>query len=280
MHQEPRRFGPLRLGFFRRVEGLCRLLGGRQAYRRLVLSRLRTREEEIQVPGLPDDLDGFTIAHLSDIHAGPYLGQGDLAGLPELLAARAPSAVAITGDLCVHAVDEAFGVLDELCAYDAPHGTYVVFGNHDYKDRREGELVTRLEALGARVLRNAGERIRVGDATLAFTGLEDLEEGKVVDVQAARSSLEPSDYEVMLCHNPTGAPQLARERCLAVLSGHSHGGQVDLPVLRRLGPPHPGLRLELGPTTLIVSRGIGALGIPVRIGAPAEVVFVTLRRTE
>jgi len=69
---------------------------------------------------------------------------------------------------------------------------------------------------------------------------------------------------------------LATERTAVVLSGHTHGNQVDLPLLRRLGPTHPGLRLELGRATLIVSRGLGVVALPLRVGAPAEVVRVRL----
>lgn len=282
MHIEPRRFGTLRLGLFRVMEGLCRALGGRAFYRRLFLApgRLVSREEVLHLPHLPPDLDGLVLAQLSDIHAGPFLAAGDLRGMVELLEARRPALVAITGDLCAHAVDEAFGVIDELTSWSAPLGTFVVFGNHDYKQRREGELVERLRARGARVLRNEGVRVAVGDATLAITGLEDLEEGKRIDVDAARACLQPGDVEVMLCHNPRGAPALARAGCVLILSGHSHGGQVNLPLLRKLGPAHPGVRIDLGPTTLIVSRGIGALGLPLRVRARAEVVFVTLRASQ
>jgi len=278
MHVVPRRFSSTRLALFRGVERLCRALGGRRFYRWSALRRMRAREEEVPIRGLPADLDGVVIAHVSDLHAGPFLGAGDLAPLVALLGARRPDVVAVTGDLCVHAVDEAFPILDELCAYDAPLGTYVVFGNHDYKHRREGELAQRLVARGARVLRNEGARVQVGEAVLAVTGVEDLEEGKVVDVEAARADLAPGDVEVLLCHNPRGGPAFARPGCAAILSGHSHGGQLDLPLLRRLGPPHPGLRVELGPSTLLVSRGLGVLGVPLRVRAPAEVVFVRLVR--
>lgn len=278
MRQPPRRFGSARLALFRGVEATCRGLGGRRFYRGVHLARLRARDQRVEVAGLPPALEGLTVAHVSDLHAGPYLGRGDLAPVTGLLRLRRPDLVALTGDLCVHAVDEALEVLDEIGSWRSPLGTHVVFGNHDYEDRREGELAERLEALGATVLRNAAVRHRVGDATLAVSGVEDLEEGRVVDPDRARASLRFGDVEVMLCHNPSGAPALARAGCAAILSGHSHGGQVDLPLLRRLGPPHPGLVVPLGPTTLVVSRGIGALGIPLRARAPAEVVFVRLAR--
>jgi len=88
--------------------------------------------------------------------------------------------------------------------------------------------------------------------------------------------VQAGDVEIVLCHNPRGASAIAGAGCTAILSGHTHGTQVDLPLLRRLGPQHPGLRLELGPTTLIVSRGLGVVAVPLRVGVPAEVVYVRL----
>ena len=79
--------------------------------------------------------------------------------------------------------------------------------------------------------------------------------------------------------NPSAAPHLIGPRTAVVLSGHTHGTQVDLPILRRLGPAHPGLRVELGTATLIVSRGLGVVGLPLRVGAPAEIVLVSLTRS-
>ena len=88
---------------------------------------------------------------------------------------------------------------------------------------------------------------------------------------AARGDIAREDAESLL-----SAHLEARERCIAVLSGHTHGTQLDLPLLRRAGPAHPGLRVPFGPTTLIVSRGLGAIGLPLRWGAPAEVVIVNV----
>ncbi|MDF1838279.1 MAG: hypothetical protein P1V35_10450, partial [Planctomycetota bacterium] len=98
------------------------------------------------------------------------------------------------------------------------------------------------------------------------------------DPARAREGMLSGDLELMLCHNPLGAKQLAHDRCIAILSGHSHGSQIDLPWLRTLGPVHPGLSLSLGVTTLIVSRGLGVVGVPLRVGAPAEMVWIEMRR--
>jgi len=274
----PRRFSSARLALFRVIEHTCVLLGGRAFYRRCHLApgRFRVREERVEVAGLDAALDGFAIAHLSDLHAGPFLGRGDLAHVVETVNREGVDLVALTGDYCVHHHEEALRILPDLARLEARHGVFAVFGNHDYKGRQEGKIAAEYGAHGIRFLRNASARIEVEGGALAVVGVEDLEEGRLVDLQRARADLEGGDWEVALCHNPRGGPWLARGRCAVVLAGHSHGGQVDLPLLRGLGPPHPGLRVELGPTTLVVNRGLGALGVPLRVGAPAEVVVVRL----
>jgi len=278
LQRPPRRFSRARLGLSKVVEGTARWLGGRASYRRRHLARGRflVREEVLAIPGLPAGLDGFTTVHWSDLHAGPFLREGDLAEVVAATAELQPDLVALTGDLITHSWEEALLLADDLGSLRATYGVLGVFGNHDYKGRREGDIAAALEARGVRFLRNRAERLDTGDGVLAVVGLEDVEEGRGADLEHARSQLQPDDVELVLCHNPLSAPQLVRAGCAAVLSGHSHGTQIDLPYLRRCGPAHPGTRLCLGPTTLIVSRGLGVVALPVRIGAPSEIVVLRL----
>jgi predicted MPP superfamily phosphohydrolase len=277
----PRRHPPARRFLFALAERCARLLGGRAYYRRWRLGpgRFRVRHEVLEIAELPAVLEGFRIAHLSDLHAGPFLGRGDLRHVLAALHAEAPDAVALTGDFCAHQPEDALRVLPDLAQLQAPSGCFAVFGNHDYRGRREHEIAAQYGAQGVRFLRNEGVRLqRDGESLpLVITGLEDLEEARELDVHAARKELRPGDVEVLLCHNPLGARVLARKGCAAILSGHTHGTQVDLPYLRGLGPAHPGLRVDLGTTSLIVSRGLGVVGLPIRVGVPAELVLVELR---
>lgn len=277
----PRRHSDLRIRTFEGIERLCAMLGGRRLYRarHLAAGKFLVREEVIRVAGLAERLAGFRIAQLSDLHAGPFLRGGDLADVVARVNAEAPDVVALTGDLITWHWEEALLVLPELARIESRFGTFAVFGNHDYKDRCEGRIAAAYAEHGIRFLRNACSRLDLcgeGRGTVALVGVEDLEESKVVDPAGARSDLQPGDVEVVLCHNPMGARALARVGCAAILAGHTHGGQVDLPWFRTLGPQHPGLRIELGPTTLIVSRGLGVVGAPVRYRSPAEVVVVRL----
>ena len=255
-------------------------LGARAWYRWRYLSRARLvmRRERVVVPDLPSGLEGLRIAQLSDLHAGRFLGPGDLRDVVDAVNEARPDVVALTGDYISHHWSDALRLVEDLARLAPRLGSVAVFGNHDYRDRAEGRIVEAFAGAGVRFLRNASERHDTGDGVLALTGLEDLEESRDIDLEGARQDLRPGDVEVMLCHNPSGAPRLARPGCAVVLSGHTHGTQIDLPVFRRFGPPHPGLRLELGPTVGLVSRGLGVVALPLRVGSPAEVVLVELTR--
>ncbi|MFN0242657.1 MAG: metallophosphoesterase [Planctomycetota bacterium] len=276
----PRRFSPLRLAFFRSVEHVSASLGGRAFYRwwHLRTGRFRMREETIAVRGLPREWHGYTIAQLSDFHGGSFVRAGDLRDVVASVNRIQPDLCVLTGDFVTHRWDESLGVLADCAGLRARDGVFGVFGNHDYRGRLEGRIADAYSARGIRMLRNEGVRIRRGDASLALVGLEDLEEARAIDPDAARAGLSDCDVEILLCHNPSAARALAHERCAVILSGHTHGGQIDLPLLRRLGPPHPGARVRLGATTLVVSRGLGVVGFPLRVGSPAEVVVVRLVR--
>jgi len=280
----PRRLGRWRLLLSWSLEVGCGLLGGRRFYRarHLAPGRFLLRRERVEVPDLPAGLEGLRIAQLSDLHAGRFVREGDLAAVVDAVEAEAVDLVVLTGDYITHRAEDAFRLVGDLARLRPRLGSFAVFGNHDYRGRREAEIARRFAEAGVRFLRNEGARLERGGDCLYLSGVEDLEEGKRVDPRAARAGLEPGDVEVLLCHNPKGAELLAREGCVLVLSGHTHGGQIRLPLPRflrhQIGPPHPGERLRHGPTTSIISRGLGVVALPLRFRAPTEVVLVTLER--
>lgn len=278
VRQTPRRHSRFRLGAARFAESACAAFGGRAFYRLRHLARGRfvVREETAFVPGLPAALEGFSVVQISDVHGGSFVGPGDLADIVDAANALAPDVIALTGDYVTHHAREFERVAADLARLSARHGVYAVFGNHDYRGRAEASIAAALPS--ALFLRNAGARIDRGGAHVAIVGLEDLEEGRVVDLELARAGVEAGDVEIVLCHNPLGGRAIARTGCAAILSGHTHAGQIDLPFLRRLGPVHPGLRVLLGETLLVTSRGIGAVGLPLRIGAPSEIVHLRIAR--
>jgi predicted MPP superfamily phosphohydrolase len=274
----PRRHSSLRRALFRGVEHAARLCGGRAFYRwrHLGRGRLLEREECVRVPELDPVWHGLTIAQLSDLHAGPFLGRGDLSHVVDCVRARRVDLLAVTGDFLTHGVEDSLLVLDELAAMPAPLGRFAVLGNHDYRGRREAELVAACAARGIRVLIDESLPLERGAARLWIRGLGDLEEARTLDPRAGAQAIPEGDADILLAHHPRAGRSCLRPRTRLVLSGHTHGMQLDLPILRRLGPAHPGLRYRSGPALVVVSRGLGVIGFPLRVGAPAEVVFLRL----
>jgi hypothetical protein len=280
-----RRFSVGRRAAVRAVETALRLGGGRRFYRRAFLAagRFRVRRERVRVPDLPAGLVGLRIAHLSDLHAGPFLGAGALGDVISAIEAAGARVVCVTGDLITHRWEESLALVPDLARLSALRSVehvLGVFGNHDYRGRHEGRIAAAFASAGVRMLRNECVRLDTGRGAAAFVGVEDLEEARSIDVAAARAGVRAGDVEIVLCHNPGGAARLARPGCAAVLSGHSHGHQIDLPLIRRAAPAHPGDRVDRGETACITSRGIGALGVPLRIRARAEVVLIELEPAE
>lgn len=276
----PRRHSLLRRAFFRAVETAARSLCGRRFYRWRYLSsaRLVQREETCRVPGLDPAWHGLTIAQLSDLHAGPFLARGDLVAAARIINARGVDIVAVTGDFLTHRVEDCALVLEDLGSMRARIGSFAVLGNHDYRGRREQELAAACAQRGIRVLIDESVRLKRDGASLWIRGIGDLEEAKVLDPHAGAGAIAPGEPDILLAHHPRAGRSCLREHTLLVLSGHTHGTQVDLPLLRRLGPAHPGLRYRSGRALVVVSRGLGVIGLPLRIGAPAELVFVRLER--
>jgi uncharacterized protein len=282
LRQTPRRFGAWRTGAVRGLELAAQWMGGRTFYRRrhLRADRFLVRREELAPAELSPDLAGLCCVQLSDLHAGPFLRRGDLREVVAAVNRESPDLIFLTGDLITHDWRDALELVEDLSRLRARLGILGVFGNHDYRGRNEARIEQALAAGGVRFLRNACARFQVGEAWVGVVGLEDLEEGRQIDLDAARSELRPGDLELVLCHHPAGGPKMARAGCAAIFSGHTHGGQLDLPGLRAVGPAHPGARVRLGSTTLIVNRGLGTLGVPLRVGAPTEIVVARLTRKE
>jgi len=280
----PRRFSSVVIRLF----DLARWLGsavwpGRWAYRRFIArGGLQLHEESIPVAGLPRALQGLRIAQISDLHAGQFLDESTLDPVVDLVRACHPDVLVVTGDFITNRADDVRALGSVFSRLPGPLGKFAVFGNHDYRQRREGEIVSALRRQGVHVLRNASEAVVRGGATLRIVGLEDIEEGRVADLDLAVQDCAPDDgATLLLCHHPDIVDSLPDGRFDLVLCGHTHGGQIVLPWLgspakRWLPRQLSGTRALTGGGFCHVNRGLGVLVVPVRLGARAEVSCLTL----
>jgi predicted MPP superfamily phosphohydrolase len=252
---------------------------------------LEVNRLDIPVPDLPAAFDGFRLVQLSDLHCGPRVPPGYVAEAVDLALAERPDVVVLTGDFIHkgyrHVREAAAGVR----RLRAPHGVFAVLGNHDYSIRnalglrRYRHLHRAVEAAlageGVRVLRNETVPLTHGGSVLDLAGVDDLW-SRACDLDRAYAGHEPTHPRVVLAHNPRTVEHLGGRRCDLMLSGHTHGGQVDWPGLGRVTLGRKARRFAAGlyrheGTYLYVNKGVG-FGWRFRFGARPEVAALTLRR--
>jgi uncharacterized protein len=244
------------------------------------------------VPGLSRGLDGFSIAQLSDVHIGAYVGDAELAIAEELLRKAKPDLIVLTGDLLDNdpRLAARLGRFVRRLTPIARHGVFAISGNHDYFAGVD-EVTAAVRGAGARMLRN--DAALVGEATggFALLGVDDVwarRDGNGPDLERAVHELPRVGGRiapardlprVLLCHNPSFFAESAGQVALQ-LSGHTHGGQVNLGI-RPADYLLPGGwvagRYDLNGSALYVNRGFGTVGPPARIGSRPEVTRIVLR---
>jgi uncharacterized protein len=234
----------------------------------------------VTLPRLPARLDGLRVAQLSDLHISQYTTAGDIGRAAALAMRQSPDLLVLTGDFIWREVWEyADDLVEPLRTLRAPLGVYAVLGNHDHW---EGAT------LAARVLGEAGVTLLVNqalrldtEAPLWLAGLDDVWERKH-DIRAALAGTPDDECKLLLVHEPDFADRAASFPVDLQLSGHSHGGQINLPrygrpVLPYLGQKYPAGLYQVGDLALYTNRGIGVISPPVRLNCPPEVTLLTLR---
>lgn len=259
---------------------------GLYGYARLVEPHwLEITRHELPFENLPMDLDGATLAHLSDLHVGQEVDSDYLIDVLDRTAALAPDIVAFTGDFITNNRSIAFEKFARVLEH-WPHGrlaTVAALGNHDYgKNWRQPEVADRVQrraqAAGITVLRNAVLEIE----GLQIAGLDDLW-GTNFNPLATLGGLDPERPALVLCHNPDAADRPIWHSFRGwILSGHTHGGQCKPPFLPPPILPVVNRRYTAGAFGLTggrhmyISRGVGHL-LQARFNVRPEVTLFTLR---
>lgn len=243
-------------------------------------------EREVAIRGLPSELDGLTVLHLSDFHLGTVSLNGRALGKAVDWAESAPvDVVAITGDLVSRKRRERT-LRAALGRLRPRHGTYAVLGNHDIASTRDpfsrSADLTGLEEHGARLLEHAAVTFEVAGRTVQVAGADPRRRREGLRELAAPAA----DLRILLIHFPDDVRSLAPGDFHLILAGHLHGGQICVPTprgkvrLEHLRAPYWEGLFELPVGMLHVSRGLGTSFVPFRLLARPEATRLTLRAAE
>ncbi|MBL8230086.1 MAG: metallophosphoesterase [Bryobacterales bacterium] len=239
------------------------------------------REVDIPIKGLPADLNGLRIAHLSDIHLSPYLSESDLSYVIEMANETKAHLAAVTGDLITGRWDPVEVCLMQLKRLKTDAGVVGCMGNHEIFAGCEQSAKETAADLGMNFLRQEATGLRFGKAKLNIAGV-DYQSFHNPYLIGAESLRDPDAFNLLLSHNPDVFPVAAQKGFDLTLAGHTHGGQVTFEILHqwvnvaRIFTPFVYGQYRKDGSALYVTRGIGTVGIPARLGAPPEVALIRL----
>lgn len=235
---------------------------------------------QVALPGLPPAFHGLRIVHLSDIHAGPWSPDGWLQGLMRTVMDLRADLIACTGDYVreKNGTTQIERIWPLLAGLQAPLGVYSVLGNHDHWADRELSLHW-LEQSGQN-LRHKAARLERDGQPLWLVGAGDLWEDDL-GLEAALANIPPDEARVVLAHNPDSYDADFSGRVDLMLCGHTHGGQVRLPLIGAPMVPvsnktYVSGLLHLSRGAMFISRGIGWSGLPVRFNCSPEIAVLEL----
>jgi predicted MPP superfamily phosphohydrolase len=251
------------------------------------IERERFRVEEVTIPfaNLPADLEGFRILQLSDVHRSAFLSQEDLTRVVDACRELKPELIIHTGDFISGKGDPLEACIDELARLNNNEPAFGCLGNHEIYAEAENLATLYAARRGITLLRQASTQIRRGNTVINLAGIDYMKRmnsGKYLTGQ--EGLLLPGTFNVLLSHNPDVFRASAPLGFDLTLSGHTHGGQIraeilheDIDVARFYTPYVSGLYRD-GTRVCYVTRGIGSIGIPSRVGAPPEITLMKFTR--
>ena len=253
---------------------------------------LETTHPRIVLPRLPRAFDGFRIAQLSDIHIGPFMTAEQIRKFVAIANQLKPDLFVLTGDFVTWDGSTQQAAVDSLRGLRAPFGVYGCLGNHDAWARVEDSITALFAAIDYRILRQQAVPIAASGEIFNLIGIDfytgrSRGRGGIFSPQpldAVPPLIVPGATNILLSHNPNNFDRAAELGIDLSLSGHTHGGQAALEFISpelapsRLVTPYVAGHFEKPASQLYVNRGIGTIGVPIRIGAPPEISVFELVR--
>jgi predicted MPP superfamily phosphohydrolase len=304
-------FSPSRRTFFQYAAYLAGSIPFVAATYGFAAGRLRYTIERVDVPiaNLPQELDGLSIAQLSDIHIGNYMPPDEIARAVDMANDLRPDLTVVTGDFVSSEGDPLDACITELSRLEAPLGVWGCNGNHEIYAGVEDEAERLFREKGMRLLRGRNAVIEHRGARFNLLGV-DYQRDHMVAGGATGLMLREIEPlvrrdmpNILLSHNPNSFHRAAELGIELSLAGHTHGGQVKLEIVdhsvtpaRLITPFVAGLyhlpmnghtptgsssdssEVSAHAAKLYVNRGLGTLAFPVRIGVPPEITLLTLRK--
>ncbi len=228
-------------------------------------------KHDVTLPGLPAAASGMRLVQLTDLHRSSFTRESLLHESVQLASKAAADLIVLTGDYVSDKEHDIEPVAKLLSPLRAPLGVYAILGNHDH--HTSGAKVTHaLEKQGIVVLRNQSVQLSNG---VWLVGLDD-DRYKHTDVARSFKGVPEAEPVIVLAHNPALVERFSERNCLT-LSGHTHGGQIHLPILtarelRRIGAKHYRHGwYHVGAAQMYVCRGLGNVGLPIRMFCNPEV---------
>jgi uncharacterized protein len=241
-------------------------------------------------PDLPPGLEGLRLLHLSDLHAGIHLGEDMMREIVAQANELRPELIVQTGDMIDISRDYIPPYVRAFRDLSAPLGVVTVLGNHD-RYTGEPEVIRGCRDAGQVFVQNGCHVVERNGAALALLGIDDPHNWKVddpqpADLDAALRAAPPASqaFRVLLAHRPGVWDAAAPRGIPLTLAGHIHGGQFYVPLIGwsagRLITKYVMGHFQRGNSQLYASRGIGVVGVPIRVFTPPEIELFELRRKD
>ncbi len=244
-------------------------------------NQFRLSEVDVPIPNLPPALQNLRIVQITDIHLSLFLSEREFARAIDMANETRANLALVTGDLITRRGDPLDACLRQLARLRAEAGVLGCLGNHEVYAEVQDYVTEQGGRIGIEFLRSQAKLLRFGGSALNFAGVDYQRMGSHY-LRGAERLIAPGAVNVLLSHNPDVFPVAATQGYDLTIGGHTHGGQVDVEILHqhldvaRFFTPFVRGLYRRGASSVYVSSGLGTIGVPVRLGAPAEVSLLRL----